>query len=99
MGNCECDCSKNGCEAISVTENMVEEYIQNVQDMKVGEKTTIVCLTLVNGFEVIGHSSCVDPENYDHEIGVEIALKMAVNKTWELLGFALQNEIAEKESE
>lgn len=64
-----------------------EDYI------KMGEKTTVCCATLQNGFEVIGTSSCVDPANYDYEIGKEIAKKEVLDKIWELEGYLLQSAI------
>lgn len=58
-------------------------------DTKVGVKTTVVCCTLPNGFEVIESSGCVDPANYDHDLGVRICKKRIVDKIWMLEGYAL----------
>lgn len=69
-----------------------EDYI------KMGEKTTVCCVTLQNGFEVIGTSSCVDPENYNSVIGNEIALKEAIDKIWELEGYLLQSNLYNSKS-
>lgn len=57
--------------------------------------TTTVCqIVLQNGFTVaIGTSSCVDPSNFNYELGMkyakEDALKKAEDKLWELEGYRL----------
>jgi hypothetical protein len=63
--------------------------ISTWSDTKIGEKTTVVCLTLPNGFEVIESSGCVDPANYNHALGVEICKKRITDKVWMLEGYAL----------
>jgi hypothetical protein len=63
---------------------------------KLGEKTTVVCVTLPNGFEIIESSSCVDPANYDYELGESIAMKRIEDKIWMLEGYLLQSEINKK---
>ena len=52
-----------------------------------GKKTTVCLLTLDNGFEVVGTSSCIDPKNYDQRTGAAIAYENAVEKLWELYWF------------
>lgn len=73
-----------------VTEDMVNGFILNATASKVGLKTTVVVLSLANGFEVVGHSSCVDPANYDHDLGTKLAMQRAKDHVWMLLGFLLQ---------
>jgi len=55
-----------------------------------GTTVTICCLTLVNGFNVIGKSACVSMENFNMEIGRKIAREDARNKIWELEGYRLK---------
>lgn len=71
----------------------IESVIVKEQYVKVGEKTTVGVLTLINGFEVVGVSACVDPTNYDHEIGCSYARKRALDKVWELEGYNLQRSL------
>lgn len=54
-------------------------------------KTTVCCLTLRNGYHVIGVSSCVSKENFDREIGRDVAFEDARNKIWGLEGYLLQH--------
>lgn len=63
-----------------------EEYVH------IGLKTTVCCLTLSNGFEIVGSSACVDPAEFDTRIGREWARKAAVNKLEEFEGFLRQQK-------
>ena len=64
-----------------------EEFIDH------NNKTTIGIFTLKNGFVIVEASSCVDPANYNPEIGRSIVRERAVNKVWELEGYLLQTEL------
>jgi hypothetical protein len=77
------------------TEEMILSQIEKEFDYKLGNKTTCVLLALKNGFEVVGFSACVDPANYNHEVGVGYARKRAIDKIWELEGYLLQSKLAE----
>ena len=59
---------------------------------------TFCVLVLKNGFTVTGESACVSPENFDPEIGRNIARQNAVDKVWPLLGFSLKQKLHEKAS-
>ena len=43
----------------------VEEFIGNVETMTVGNKTTVINAHTLTGFDIVRHSSCVDPKNYN----------------------------------
>lgn len=68
----------------------VEEFIGNVDVMTVGDKTTVVNAHTLTGFDMVRHSSCVDPKNYSQELGKEYAMEEVVNDLWSHLGFVLQ---------
>ena len=53
-------------------------------------KTTIVKAETVTGFRQYEVSSCVDPANYDHALGVSIATERIKDRIWPMLGFVLQ---------
>lgn len=61
---------------------------------RIGRTTTHCMITLVNGFSVTGESACVDPANFDEQMGREIAFKNAREKLWPLLGFRLADRRA-----
>lgn len=56
-------------------------------------RTTICTLTLDNGFTVRGEASCVSIENYNKQVGEEIALQKAKDNVWPLLGFRLADRL------
>ena len=55
---------------------------------------TFCVLVLRNGFTVTGESACASPENFDPEIGRNIARQNAVDKVWPLLGYELRSKLA-----
>ena len=71
----------------------LRNIISKAEFIKMGEKTTICCLTLKNGFEVVGFSACVDKDNYDKDIGEDNAYDTAFEKLWELEGYKLQYDL------
>lgn len=54
---------------------------------------TFCVLVLRNGFTVVGESACVSPENFDAELGRDIARKNAVAKIWPLMGYELKERL------
>ena len=58
---------------------------------------TIVAWNLPNGFTISDQSGCVDPKNYDREIGVEICLEHLRDKLWMLYGFLLKESLGKAE--
>ena len=74
-------------------DTVVEE--SSVESVKLGPKTTVVQITLPNGFAITDSSACVDPDNYDHTMGVDVVLGRVKNKVWELYGFLLQQTVAD----
>ena len=59
-----------------------------------GTTLTVVCLTLLNGFTVVGESACASPENFNAEIGRKLAREHARNKIWQLEGYRLRSALA-----
>ena len=77
-------------EGNSLSENDITRFFDTVEAKKMGEKTTVTKATLINGFEMVDGSSCVDPKNYDEELGTKICVGRMRDKAWMLLGFVLQ---------
>ena len=63
-----------------------------------GTTLTICALTLQNGFIVTGESAAVSMENFDAEIGKEIARKQAREKIWMLEGYLLREKLHKGEA-
>ena len=59
------------------------------------DKCTVVTAKLPNGFVITESSACVDPSNYDKELGFEICKEKIINKIWELEGYLLQDKLYE----
>jgi hypothetical protein len=81
----------------TVMANQIADLLSSCKsfDSKLGEKTTMVRAVLPCGFEIIETSSCVDPANYDHEMGKKICFERIVDKLWYLEGYRLQNRLHE----
>ena len=67
---------------------------ENAMQASVSLKLLTICvLVLRNGFTVTGESACASPENFDAQMGRDIARKKAVEKVWPLLGFRLRDSL------
>jgi hypothetical protein len=77
-----------------ITAEDVDAFIKEIKPFKVGDKTTVVQVILANGFELIESSACVDPANYDEDLGIHFAMEKIKDKVWFLLGFLLQNKLS-----
>lgn len=56
---------------------------------------TICVLTLRNGFTVVGvNQGPASPENFDPEMGREMARRKAVDQVWPLMGYELRTELS-----
>lgn len=73
----------------TITECIVDEFIDDIESSKLGERTTLVKVTLKNGFIITETSSAVSADNFDMEIGKRICLSKIKDKIWEFLGFLL----------
>ena len=61
--------------------------------LTVFDKQTVVTALLPNGFTITETSGCVDPANYDLEIGIEICKRKITDRIWHLEGYLLQQEL------
>jgi len=79
-----------------ITKEHIESRIKEKEFIRIGETVTLCHITLDNGYSVRGESACVNPENYNQEIGERIAYDNAFGKLWPLFGFLLaeKNKLA-----
>ena len=57
-------------------------------------KTLSLCLIVMrNGYTVIGKSAPASPDNFNAELGRELAYEDAVRQVWPLMGFALRDRL------
>lgn len=80
-----------------VTKESIESRIVLVDYIVVPDSTVTICnIRLDNGYSVRGESACVDPRNFDPEIGQNLAYKDAFAKLWALEGYLLAERMAMK---
>ena len=73
-----------------VTKDSIEGKIAKIDYMVLPDSTVTLCnITLKNGYSVRGESACVDPRNFNIDIGKGLAYKQAFDKIWPLEGYLL----------
>lgn len=84
-----------------LADNYIDEIMNNSEFVtcKVFDKCTIVACRLPNGFVIVESSSCVDPDDYDEDIGIENCLSRIENKICELEAYRLHEELLDCEEE
>ena len=82
-----------------VTPEDIDFAIENALDVQyhvfTGTTMTVVCVTLSNGFKVLGYSAPVSDANFDEAVGERVALDKVRDQLWELLGFRLKQALYE----
>ncbi|MFO0390181.1 MAG: Gp49 family protein [Alphaproteobacteria bacterium] len=83
-----------------VTKEYMESRITETFFTKIGLTLTHCRIVLDNGFSVTGESACVNPENYNQQIGEKIAFDNAFRQLWPLFGFMLaeKNKLLAKQA-
>lgn len=71
---------------------LLNKQVSSVKFYKVGVKTTVALLTANNGFEIVGTSACVNPDDFNEPIGQHFALVDALNELDGFIGFVRQQE-------
>ena len=76
----------------SLTNDDIDKFIGKgtITTTKVGVKTTLVEFVAPTGFTEYATSSCIDPANYDENLGHNYAMKDITKNLWKYLGFMLQ---------
>lgn len=82
---------------LKITERQIEKVL-NDSEYKTyhaifGKLTVMVC-KLPNGFTLVGSSGCIDPENYDSELGGQICKQQIEDQLWKLEAYALTYQIS-----
>ena len=75
-----------------ITSEQVDAILDasTVEKVVMHGKETLCCFLLPNGFTVTGRSACVDPANFDAEMGAKFAREDAKRQLWALEGYRLQ---------
>lgn len=77
----------------------IEDIMANSEYVvyKAFDKCTIVACKLPNGFVTVEYSACVNPEDYDEEIGVDACLERIYGKIAEMEAYKRHYDIANHE--
>jgi len=81
-----------GTHYFTAAQGVVGAGAQHVVPPQLG-LLTICVLVLRNGFTVTGESACASAENFDADIGRQIARKNAFEKIWPLMGYQLRDHL------
>ena len=76
-----------------VTREYIIQRIENSSFSRIGPTTTVCCILLENGFQVIGTSACVDPTEFDEQKGRDLAYEAAFDRIWELEGYLMTDRL------
>lgn len=83
-----------GKTAPRITPDHIDNVIVGETYWRCPNTTLTVCvLHLRNGFTVTGESAAASPENFDEEIGKDIARRNARQKIWSLEGYVLREHL------
>jgi hypothetical protein len=85
---------KNNTICQADVDNFIDSANANTIQVGGEDKTTFVTVVLKNGFVMHETSSCVDPKNYDEQVGSDICMAKIKDKIWFLLGFLLQSGVS-----
>ena len=85
---------EKGLNAPRLTPEDIKKKIVDVTYTNLPSGKSVICeIILENGFSVRGESSCVSKDNFDQEIGNEIAYDNALEKIWQIEGYLLQEKV------
>lgn len=84
-----------GLNAPRLNPDHIDSCIKDAQYHVFPDTTlTVCCLTLKNGFTVTGESAAASPENFNEDVGRDIAYKNARDKIWQLEGYLLRERLS-----
>ena len=76
-----------------ITVEFLNSEIANVEYLRPVGTLTICVISTKDGFTFTGESACVDPANFNQEIGEKIAYDNAFEKMWLPYGFWLHKTL------
>jgi hypothetical protein len=81
-----------------LTKEFLESEIDKTEYNRLGGTITHCTITTKSGFTFTGESACVDPNNFNQEIGEQVAYDNAFEKMWLPYGFWLHKALAEHDN-
>ena len=94
----ECDIDYSNHNSNRVTSEQIEALLEaaETQEVVFWNKEVVVSYKLASGFTLLGRGACVDPANFDIEIGRKVAIQQVKDQLWQLEGYLLQNKLIGK---
>lgn len=79
-----------------VTQEEIDSLLNSAQTQEhvFWGKELVVSYLLPSGFTVTGRGACIDPANFNLEIGRKVAREDAANQLWQLEGYRKQLQLA-----
>jgi hypothetical protein len=84
---------ERGCNAPRLSPDMVDSVIVSEEYHVFNGKHMVCCLTLKNGYTVIGESAVVSPENFREDLGRRFSREKAREKVWAAESYLLQQRV------
>lgn len=83
---------------MKVTQNDIDSLLDKaeVKEIVIFDKCLICAYRFENGFIIVESSACVDPKNFDLDIGRKICREHVENRLWELEGYVLQKSASKQ---
>ena len=81
-----------------LTKEFLESEIKEVQYQRLSGTITHCTIVTKSGFTFTGESACVDPNNFNQEIGEQVAYDNAFEKMWTPYGFWLHKALADHDN-
>lgn len=82
--------NKGLANGLRLTPQDIDKVIVGEEYWHVPDTTTVVCcLKLAVGYTVVGKAACVEPSNFDLEVGKKVAYDDARDQIWALEGYRL----------
>lgn len=80
---------------VGVSIKRVEEVMNHskVVVYKAFDKCTVVVCQLPSGFVIVESSACVDPKNYDEQMGIEICMNRIKDRIFEMEAYKIQEDM------
>lgn len=88
---------EGGTTRTRLSPDKIDAVIAGCEFFVFSNKTTVCCMTLKNGFTVVGSAACVDPANFRADIGRDVAYTKARDQIWQLEGYLLQQRFWDEE--
>ena len=90
----EAELQEKGLNAPRLSRNMIDDQIVTAQYYVFpGTVMTVCCLTLNNGYNVVGTSAPASVDNFNSEIGEKISYDKAREQIWALEGYLLKTKL------